>query len=66
MGHWFERDPFIYSVFCVPNPSPDFLTSPEHHSEVNVCKGITATGYMLAVIGVTVTFVKSFAPHLLK
>ena len=28
MGHWFERDPFIYSVFCVPNPSPVFLTSP--------------------------------------
>ena len=23
----FERDPFIYSVFCVPNPSPVFLTS---------------------------------------
>ena len=36
------------------------------NAEVAVNKGITVTGYLLAVIGVTVTFVKTFAPHLLK
>jgi len=35
-------------------------------SEVGACKAITKVGYALALVGVTVTFVKTFAPHLLK